>query len=126
MYLKKISDRIVLNSKIGNRLADSVELALSLSEGLVYVLDVDSNEREVFSANFSCPVSGFTLEEIEPRIFSFNSPFGACQNCEGLGEKNFFDPDLLIPNKKISIADGAIQPWKRGINNYYSPHICLT
>ena len=104
---------------MSNRLADSIELALSLSKGIVYVLDVDTNEREVFSANFACPVSGFTIEEIEPRLFSFNSPFGACQNCEGLGEKNFFDPELLIPDKKVINTRGAIQPWKKGINNYY-------
>ena len=87
---------------------------------MVYILDVESNTREIYSANFSCPVSGFTIEEIEPRMFSFNSPFGACENCEGLGEKNFFDPELLIPDKTLSIIDGAILPWKRGINRYYS------
>ena len=114
-----VIDRLITGDDLSNRLADSVELALSLSNGIVYVLDVDNNDREVFSANFSCPVSGFTIEEIEPRIFSFNSPFGACQNCEGLGEKNFFDPELLIPNKKLSIIEGAILPWKKGINNYY-------
>ncbi|MDC3023912.1 excinuclease ABC subunit UvrA [Alphaproteobacteria bacterium] len=114
-----VIDRLITGDNLSNRLADSVELALNLSNGIVYVLDVENNETEIFSANFSCPVSGFTLEEIEPRIFSFNSPFGACQNCEGLGEKNFFDPELLIPNKKLSIIDGAIQPWKKGINNYY-------
>ena len=114
-----VIDRIITGDNLSNRLADSIELALSLSNGLVYILDVDTNNIDIFSANFSCPVSGFTIEEIEPRMFSFNSPFGACENCEGLGEKNFFDPELLIPNKKLSIMDGAIQPWKRGINNYY-------
>ena len=114
-----VIDRLITGDNLSNRLADSIELALSLSNGLVYILDVDTNNIDIFSANFSCPVSGFTIEEIEPRMFSFNSPFGACENCEGLGEKNFFDPELLIPNKKLSIMDGAIQPWKRGINNYY-------
>ncbi|MBV68668.1 MAG: excinuclease ABC subunit A [Pelagibacterales bacterium] len=114
-----VIDRLITGDDLSNRLADSVELALSMSNGIVYVLDVDENKREIFSANFSCPVSGFTIEEIEPRIFSFNSPFGACKICEGLGEKNFFDPDLLIPNKKLSITNGAILPWKKGINNYY-------
>ncbi|PPR25229.1 MAG: hypothetical protein CFH34_01527, partial [Alphaproteobacteria bacterium MarineAlpha9_Bin4] len=114
-----VIDRLITGDNLSNRLADSIELALSLSSGLVYILDVDTNNIEIFSANFSCPISGFTIEEIEPRMFSFNSPFGACENCEGLGEKNFFDPDLLIPNKKLSIMDGAILPWRRGINNYY-------
>ena len=93
--LELVIDRLITGNNMSNRLADSIELALSLSKGIVYVLDVDTNEREVFSANFACPVSGFTIEEIEPRLFSFNSPIGACQNCEGLGEKIFFDPDLL-------------------------------
>ena len=114
-----VVDRLITGDDLSNRLADSIELALELSSGLVYILDVENNKSETFSANFACPVSGFTIEEIEPRIFSFNSPFGACQNCDGLGEKNFFDPDLLIPDKKISIVDGAIIPWKKGINNYY-------
>ena len=114
-----VIDRLITGDNLSSRLADSIELALSMSNGLVYILDVASNNREIYSANFSCPVSGFSIEEIEPRMFSFNSPFGACENCEGLGEKNFFDPELLIPDKKLSIIDGAIQPWKRGINNYY-------
>ena len=114
-----VVDRLITGDDLSNRLADSIELALELSSGLVYILDVENNKSETFSANFACPVSGFTIEEIEPRIFSFNSPFGACQNCDGLGEKNFFDPDLLIPDKKVSIVDGAIIPWKKGINNYY-------
>ena len=114
-----VIDRLITGDNLSSRLADSIELALSMSNGLVYILDVDTNNREIYSANFSCPVSGFSIEEIEPRMFSFNSPFGACENCEGLGEKNFFDPELLIPDKKLSIIDGAIQPWKRGINNYY-------
>ena len=115
-----VIDRLITGDNLSNRLADSIELALNMSNGLVYILDVESNTREIYSANFSCPVSGFTIEEIEPRLFSFNSPFGACEDCEGLGEKNFFDPELLIPDKKLSIIDGAILPWKRGINRYYS------
>ncbi len=115
-----VIDRLITGDHLSNRLADSIELALNMSNGLVYILDVETNSTDIYSANFACPVSGFTIEEIEPRMFSFNSPFGACENCEGLGEKNFFDPELLIPDKKISIIDGAIQPWKRGINNYYT------
>ena len=87
--LELVIDRLITGNNMSNRLADSIELALSLSKGIVYVLDVDTNEREIFSANFACPVSGFTIEEIEPRIFSLIVPFGACQNCEGLGEKIF-------------------------------------
>ena len=74
----------------------------------------------IFSSNFCCPVSGFALEEIEPRIFSFNSPQGACKDCDGLGDNNFFDPDLLVPNKELSISEGAIKLWEKGINKYYS------
>ena len=84
-----VIDRLITGDNLSSRLADSIELALSMSNGLVYILDVASNNREIYSANFSCPVSGFSIEEIEPRMFSFNSPFGACENCEGLGEKNF-------------------------------------
>ncbi|MDA9558903.1 excinuclease ABC subunit UvrA, partial [Alphaproteobacteria bacterium] len=114
-----VIDRIVINKKISNRLADSIELCLSISKGLVYIFDADRKTIEVFSANFSCPVSGFTIEEIEPRIFSFNSPQGACSNCDGLGENNFFDPELLIPDKSLSIINGAIKLWENGINKYY-------
>ncbi|MAI02819.1 MAG: excinuclease ABC subunit A [Rickettsiales bacterium] len=114
-----VIDRLIISKELLNRLADSVELCLEISKGLLYVYDVDAKEIEIFSANFSCPVSGFTIEEIEPRIFSFNSPQGACSNCDGLGENNFFDPDLLMPNKNISISEGAIKLWEKGINKYY-------
>ena len=114
-----VIDRVVINKNLSNRLADSIELCLSISKGLVYIFDADSKTFEVFSANFSCPVSGFTIEEIEPRIFSFNSPQGACTNCDGLGENNFFDPELLIPDKSLSIIGGAIKLWDNGINKYY-------
>ena len=114
-----VIDRLVISKTLNNRLADSIELCLNISKGLVYVYDVEKKNLEVFSSNFSCPVSGFTLEEIEPRIFSFNSPQGACKHCDGLGENNFFDPELLIPNKNLSIAEGAIKIWEKGINRYY-------
>ena len=107
-----VIDRLVISKTLNNRLADSIELCLSISKGLVYVYDVEKKNLEVFSSNFSCPVSGFTLEEIEPRIFSFNSPQGACKHCDGLGENNFFDPELLIPDKDLSIAEGAIKIWE--------------
>ncbi|MAJ24558.1 MAG: excinuclease ABC subunit A [Rickettsiales bacterium] len=114
-----VIDRLIISKSLTNRLADSVELCLSISKGLVYVLDIENNHLNIFSSNFACPVSGFTIEEIEPRIFSFNSPQGACLDCDGLGENNFFDPELLIPNKKLSIIDGAIKIWEKGINKYY-------
>ena len=114
-----VIDRLVITNKMSNRLADSIELCLKISSGLVYILNADTKNIDIFSANFACPVSGFTIEEIEPRIFSFNSPAGACKSCEGLGERNFFDPDLLIPDQNISIMDGAILPWRNGINKYY-------
>ncbi len=117
--IEVVVDRIVINKKLSNRLADSIELCLTISKGLVYIFDADSKAFEIFSANFSCPISGFTIEEIEPRIFSFNSPQGACSNCDGLGESNFFDPELLIPDKNLSIINGAIKLWDNGINKYY-------
>ena len=117
--IEVVIDRIVINKKMSNRLADSIELCLSLSKGLVYIFDADRKTIEIFSANFSCPASGFTIEEIEPRIFSFNSPQGACSNCDGLGENNFFDPELLIPDKSLSIMNGAFKLWENGINKYY-------
>ncbi len=114
-----VIDRLVISKTLENRLADSVELCLNISKGLVYIYNVETTELEIFSSNFSCPVSGFTLEEIEPRIFSFNSPQGACIDCDGLGENNFFDPELLIPNKNLSISEGAIKLWEKGISKYY-------
>ena len=116
-----IVDRISVNSELGNRVADSIELALKLSRGIIFleVADVTDNvksehkkgDRIILSEKYACPVSGFQLPEIEPRIFSFNSPFGACPTCEGLGRELFFDPDLIVPNKHLSIRDGAIVPW---------------
>ena len=117
--LELVIDRLVVDKNISSRLADSIELCLEISKGLVYVLDADTKNIEIFSANFSCPVSGFTIEEIEPRIFSFNNPHGACTYCDGLGEQAFFDLDLLVPDKKLSILEGAIKIWKKGINNYF-------
>ena len=117
--LELVIDRLVINKEISSRLAESVELCLEISKGLVYVLDADSKNIEIYSANFSCPVSGFTIEEIEPRLFSFNSPHGACSYCDGLGEQTYFDPELLVPDKNLSILEGAIKLWRKGINNYY-------
>src|SRR5690606_10096399 len=86
-----VVDRLVVKKDIGNRLADSVETALRLSDGLVIAENADTKEESIFSAKFACPVSGFTISEIEPRLFSFNNPFGACPKCDGLGSKMSFD-----------------------------------
>ncbi len=121
-------DRIVLNSNLGNRLAESVETAVNLSSGLVFVEYEDETipqkyrktEKLIYSTKFACPESGFTIEEIEPRLFSFNSPFGACEECEGIGIKLNVDPNLVIPDDKKSLADGAIEPWAKSTTLYYA------
>ena len=109
--IEVVVDRIVVREGIAQRLADSFETALALAEGIAYAENADSGERTVFSQTFACPVSGFTIEEIEPRLFSFNSPQGACPACDGLGTESFFDPDLIVPDEGRSLADGAIAPW---------------
>jgi excinuclease ABC subunit A len=122
-----IIDRIVINSSIGNRLADSVETALSISNGLLIVEYEDETlpkkfrkvETITFSSKFSCPESGFTLEEIEPRLFSFNSPYGACEECEGIGHNLNVDPNLVVPDTKKSLQDGAVEPWAKSTSLYY-------
>ena len=107
-----VVDRIVVKPDLGNRLADSVETALKLADGLMIAENVMTKEETVFSSKFACPVSGFTIEEIEPRLFSFNNPHGACPACDGLGEKLYFDPLLVVPDESLSLADEAIAPWK--------------
>jgi len=106
-----VVDRIVLGDDLGNRLADSVETALGLSEGLLIVQNADTNEEQLLSSKFACPVSGFTIAEIEPRLFSFNSPHGACAECGGLGTYEEFIPELIVPDETLSLAGGAILPW---------------
>ncbi len=121
-------DRIILNSTLGNRLAESIETALNLSNGLLFVEHENETlpkkyrkiEKIIFSSKFACPESGFTIEEIEPRLFSFNSPYGACAECEGIGIKLNVDPNLVIPNEKKSIAEGAIVPWSKSSSLYYA------
>ena len=112
-------DRLVVREGIGSRLADSFETALSMSDGIVYAENADTQERTVFSSKFACPVSGFSIEEIEPRLFSFNSPHGACPACDGLGVESFFDPDLVVPDDRAGLADGAIVPWTGTQSPYY-------
>jgi len=121
-------DRIVINSSLGNRLAESIEVALNLSNGLLFVEYENETlptkfrkiEKLIFSSKFACPESGFTIEEIEPRLFSFNSPYGACEECEGIGIKLNVDANLVVPNEKKSIADGAIEPWSKSSTLYYA------
>ncbi len=121
-------DRIVLNSSLGNRLAEGIETAINLANGLLFVEYEDEtlpkkfrkSENLIFSTKFACPESGFTIEEIEPRLFSFNSPFGACEECDGIGIKLNVDPNLVIPNDKKSIIEGAIEPWAKTTTLYYA------
>jgi excinuclease ABC subunit A len=109
-----VVDRIVVRPDMSARLADSFETALALAEGIAVVEFADQgNERIIFSAKFACPESGFTIEEVEPRLFSFNNPYGACPACDGLGTELFFEPDLVVPNENLSLARGAIAPWAR-------------
>ncbi len=123
--IEVVVDRLVIKSGLEQRIADSVETALELSDGLLVVESAVSNEekgdaspeRYVLSAKFACPVSGFTIEEIEPRLFSFNNPFGACPDCDGLGKKLYFDPELAVPDHSKSINSGAIAPWSNKSNN---------
>jgi excinuclease ABC subunit A len=117
--IEAVVDRIVVRDGIAPRLADSFETALGLSDGIAYAENADSGERTVFSSRFACPVSGFSIEEIEPRLFSFNSPHGACPACDGLGTETFFDPALAVPDERLSLADGAIAPWTGSQSPYY-------
>lgn len=116
--IEVVIDRIIVKPSIETRLADSLETALSLADGIAYALPVPRNEaiekaeRIIFSARFACPVSGFTIEEIEPRLFSFNAPTGACPVCSGIGIERHFDPRLIIPDETRSLLSGAIAPWR--------------
>ena len=117
--IEVVVDRIVVRKDLGNRLADSLETSLGLADGLVFAENADSGERTAFSARFACPVSGFTIDEIEPRLFSFNNPFGACPACDGLGVKTFFDPELVVPDDRLSLEEGAVAPWASSSSQYY-------
>jgi excinuclease ABC subunit A len=115
-----VVDRIVVRPGIETRLADSIETALELADGLVFAEHADGGEQTIFSSKFACPVSGFTIEEIEPRLFSFNNPFGACPACDGLGTKVVVDPDLVVPDRTKSLRDGAVAPWSNSSSPYYA------
>jgi excinuclease ABC subunit A len=120
-----VVDRIVVKANIGNRLPDSIETALGLADGLLLVEFADEKEKDgkqkqiVFSSKFACPVSGFTISEIEPRLFSFNSPHGACPTCDGLGVQNYFDEALVVPDGSLSLKKGAVAPWAKSSSPYY-------
>ena len=114
--IEVIIDRLIMREGIGSRLADSLETALDLGDGLVLVQRDD--EERLFSSSFACIDCGFSFEEMSPRLFSFNSPYGACPQCDGLGVTMEFDPELVIPNPELSVAEGAIHPWG-GRQNYY-------
>ncbi len=116
-----VVDRVVVRKGLESRLADSIETALRLAEGLaVAELADDTAERTLFSEQFACPVSGFTLPEIEPRLFSFNNPHGACPACDGLGMELQFDPALVVPQTQKSLASGAIAPWSKTQSRLYT------
>ena len=121
--IEVVVDRIVVKDGISERLAQSLETGLKLSNGIVYAENADNKERTVFSSKFACPVSGFTIEEIEPRLFSFNNPFGACPHCDGIGAKLYMDPDLIIPNPNLSLSQGAIAPWNTTHSSFYGQTI---
>ncbi|WP_439814868.1 excinuclease ABC subunit UvrA [Zavarzinia sp. CC-PAN008] len=114
-----VIDRVVVRDGIASRLADSLETALELADGLAIAENADDGTRTLFSAKFACPVSGFTIPEIEPRLFSFNAPHGACPACDGLGVKLYFDPELIVPDETVSLRNGAIAPWSKTISPLY-------
>ncbi|MBV8799425.1 MAG: excinuclease ABC subunit UvrA [Alphaproteobacteria bacterium] len=120
-----VVDRIAVKKDIGNRLPDSIETALGLADGLVIAEFADEKEKDgaprrlLMSSKFACPVSGFTIPEIEPRLFSFNNPHGACPVCDGLGTQLYFDPALVVPDESLTLRKGAIAPWSKTSSPYY-------
>lgn len=114
-----VVDRVVVREGLETRLADSIEQALRLADGLAVAENADTGERMLFSEKFACPVSGFTLAEIEPRLFSFNNPNGACPSCDGLGREMKFDEQLIVQDSSRSLAGGAIVPWSKTPSSLY-------
>jgi excinuclease ABC subunit A len=117
-----VVDRIVVREGLETRLADSFRTALNLADGIAILETAPAEgepERITFSENFACPVSGFTIPEIEPRLFSFNAPFGACPSCDGLGVELFFDERLVVPDVTLKLKDGALAPWNKGKSPYF-------
>ncbi|MEO1139132.1 MAG: excinuclease ABC subunit UvrA [Pseudomonadota bacterium] len=117
-----VVDRVVVKAGLETRLADSFRTALDLADGIAIFETAPKEgepERTTFSENFACPVSGFTIPEIEPRLFSFNAPFGACPDCDGLGMELFFDERLVVPDEALKVYDGALAPWRKGKSPYF-------
>jgi excinuclease ABC subunit A len=117
-----VVDRIVVREGLETRLADSLRPALDLADGIAVLETAPAEgepERHTFSEKFACPVSGFTIPEIEPRLFSFNAPFGACPSCDGLGKELFFDERLVVPDQNLKVYDGALAPWRKGKSPYF-------
>ena len=110
--IEVLIDRLNVKENIKQRLSESIETALTLSDGLIYVQNLENDKIEIYSSKFACPVSGFTIEEIEPRLFSFNAPQGACEECDGLGIEKYFDERKIIPDETRSVNQGAIKPWE--------------
>ena len=117
--IEVVVDRVIIKDGLAERLAQSLETADKLGNGIVYTQEIGKQEKKIFSSKFACPVSGFTIEEIEPRLFSFNNPFGACPHCDGIGASLYMDPELIIPNKNLSLSQGAIIPWDAGKSSFY-------
>ena len=117
--IEVVVDRVIIRDGLNSRLADSIETGLSLSEGILFADILEAKERLTFSSRFACPISGFTIAEIEPRLFSFNNPFGACPICDGIGTITYFDPLLVVPDEKLSLRQGAIEPWANSSSKYY-------
>jgi len=111
-----VVDRLIIKDGLESRLADSIEIALRLTDGILLVEDIENQSEKnlvTFSAKFACPISGFTIDEIEPRLFSFNNPYGACQKCDGLGVRMHFDPALVVPEENKTLEEGAVEPWSQ-------------
>ena len=121
-----VVDRLVVKADLGNRVADSMEVAIGLTDGIAVAEMADAGkkdeapERIIFSSRFACPVSGFTIDEIEPRLFSFNNPFGACPSCDGLGTQFFIDPIAIVPDGGLTLYKGAVAPWAKTTSPYYT------
>lgn len=113
-----VIDRIKVKADIQQRLAESFETALRLADGRAIALEMDTNKEQIFSSKFSCPVCSYSLQELEPRLFSFNNPMGACPSCDGLGHISFFDPKRVVAHPELSLASGAIKGWDRR-NQFY-------
>ena len=116
--IEVVVDRFKIDKKYVKRISESIETALNIADGVIYFFETNSKKEFIFSSKFACPISGFSIEEIEPRLFSFNSPNGACNSCDGLGYKEKFDPELIIGNPELSINEGVILPWNKN-NQFY-------